>query len=402
MNRVIAEPEILLPLPRFLPHWSVVACDQFTSDRGYWDALDAWAGENPSTLRLILPECYLGDDSERARREQIGRTMRDYYNGGVFTQKKNFVFVERTFRSGKVRHGLIAAVDLESYEYKKGNKALVRATEGTVESRLPPRVEIRNRSLLELPHIMLFIDDPRNLVLDTARRCAGETLYNIELPCGGGRVCGTAVNNAGSVESAFDTLAADMKKRYGEELLLLVGDGNHSLAAAKKCYETAKAEGDETAERKRYALCEIVNLYDGGIAFEPIHRAVFGVNPPDFAAALARRTKGLPVPATLIGGGKEYAFSLPAETISAIALVQEFMEEYTAKKGGEIDYIHGDNVLRALGNKPDCVTVAFSPISKTGFTEYIIQNGVLPKKTFSMGHAEEKRYYLEARRIGKI
>ncbi len=399
MKQIVYKPDILLPRTD-LRKWSVVACDQFTSDRNYWDTLDGFVGDAPSALRLILPECYLEDEDVAARQAAVRDAMRAYLHDGLFCAFSAFVEVRRTFASGRMRKGLVAAIDLEAYDYRPQMHALVRATEGTVESRLPPRVAIRSQSALELPHIMLLLDDPENLVFSAVEKSVGDTLYDFPLNCGGGNIVGRAVTDEATIAAAFETLGKRMCERFGEELLLLVGDGNHSLAAAKACYEQAKAAGDETAERKRYALCEIVNLYDEGIVFEPIHRAVFGVNPAHLAEALNARADG-GVPATVRGGGVSYAVSLPQDTIASIAFVQDFLEAYVAEHGGRIDYIHGDDVLRRLGDAPDCATIAFAPIGKSGFTEYIVRHGVLPKKTFSMGHAEEKRYYLEARRIGE-
>lgn len=395
MNGTVRMPTVLLPNGCDMEKWSVVACDQYTSDRSYWARIDAFVGDAPSTLRLILPECYLQDDDVPARTAAVLQNMRTYVNGGLFCERETYVMVKRTFASGKVRTGLVAAVDLTQYEYRPGNKARIRATEGTVESRLPPRVKIRAGSMLELPHILLLIDDPKNIVFSAAERAAGETLYDFALNGGGGTICGRAVSDAAAVETAFTALGADMRARFGQDVLLLVGDGNHSLAAAKQCYENAIRSGDPDAELKRYALCEIVNIYDTGIEFEPIHRAVFGVDPSAFAARLQAASAAYPVSAFVRGGGQTYPVHLPVDPIDAVAFVQSFLEQ----SGKTVDYIHGDDVLQTLGERADCVAIRLPPVAKSGFTEYILQHGTLPKKTFSMGHAEEKRYYLEARKI---
>lgn len=396
----VCVPRVLLPANADMRKWSVVACDQFTSDKAYWDKLYEYAGNAPSTLNMILPECYLGCCDEAEHGAGIEKTMREYLSSELFYEVNSFVSVSRKFASGKVRRGLVCAIDLTDYEYAAGNKALIRATEGTVEERLPPRVKIRERCPLELPHVMLLADDPKNILFSAVCGHEGKTLYDFELNAGGGRITGKEVADSQAVINAFAALKEDTKARCGEELLLLVGDGNHSLAAAKKCYEKAKAENDETAELKRYALCEIVNLYDSGIEFEPIHRALFGVNPESVAKELKELSAGFPLPAVMRGGGREYEYALPAEPISAVAFVQDFAAKYAEKTGCTVDYIHGENALNKLGDKPDCAAIPLPPIDKSGFTEYILRNGVLPQKTFSMGHAEEKRYYLEARRIG--
>ncbi len=397
----VAVPKVLIPQNTDLNKWSVVACDQFTSDKNYWDNLSDYVGGEPSALRLILPECYLDCGDETSRRDAINTAMRKYYLGGVFFETEAFIAVKREFKSGKVRNGLIAAIDLADYDYRAGNKAKIRATEGTVEERLPPRVKIREQSLLELPHIMLLMDDPENIVFSAVEKACGETLYNFELNCGGGRINGSAVSDSAAVLNAFDKLYESMQKRFGDNLLLMVGDGNHSLAAAKKCYENAVKANDPTAELKRYALCEIVNIYDDGIDFEPIHRAVFGVDAKEFAARLNSKAKGKSN-AAVKGGGKKYPVWLPDNPIDAVEFLQNFLNTDSLVLSGKTDYIHGDDVIEKLGERDDCAAVALAPVPKSGFTEYIIRHGVLPKKTFSMGQAEEKRYYLEARLIGKI
>lgn len=397
----VRTPHILLPQNIDMNKWAVVACDQFTSDKNYWNNLDNYVADVPSTLRLILPECYLDDGDAAERQKQISENMRAYYDGGIFREVNSFVSVKRTFASGKVRSGLIAEIDLNAYDYREGANALIRATEGTVASRLPPRVKIRENSLLELPHIMLLIDDPRNIVFSAVEKSAKTEIYDFELSGGGGKISGYSLNGGDEIIKAFDNLLIDMVSRYGEKLLMLAGDGNHSLAAAKNCYEKAKAEGSDTAELKRYALCEIVNIYDGGIEFEPIHRAVFCSEPDKLIDELSAACIGFTAPCCIYSGGREHKITLPENPIEAIAFVQNFLENNSVAMRGKIDYIHGFDVLRKLGDLPDCVAIPMSPVSKAGFTEYIIHNGILPKKTFSMGHAEEKRYYLEARRIGK-
>ncbi len=399
-TQTVCVPDILLPQHCDMHKWAVVACDQFTSDRAYWQKLDALVGDAPGALRLILPECYLADADVSMRVQSIQSAMRAYVNGGLFASVRSYILVKRTFASGKARTGIVAAVDLEAYDFRPEKKARIRATEGTVESRLPPRVSIRAHSLLELPHILLLADDPQNTVFAAAERAAGDTLYDFALNGGGGHICGRAVTDAAAVDRAFAALGEDMRARYGQDILLLAGDGNHSLAAAKLCYEQAKQAGDPTASLKRYALCEIVNLYDSGIDFQPIHRAVFGVDPKISAAALAAASQGYARKTTVRGGGQTYTVGLPDDPIAAVAFVQDFLDTHPSAKGGTVDYIHGDDVLRRLGDRADCLTIALPPMQKEGFTDYIVRNGILPRKTFSMGSAQEKRYYLEARRIG--
>lgn len=400
----VAVPQILLPKDCDMQKWSVVACDQFTSDKAYWNKLDRFVGEAPSTLRLILPECYLDESDVALRQQSVQDAMRRYDAQGLFYTCNSFISVKRTFASGVVRNGLMAAIDLNDYDYRHGTRARIRATEGTVESRLPPRVQIRQKSLLELPHIMVLIDDPQNIVFSQVEKCAGETLYDFEENAGGGHITGKRVTDSDVVLHAFDVLADDMHNRYGEDLLMLVGDGNHSLAAAKQCYEAAKAAGDPSAECKRYALCEIVNLYDDGIVFEPIHRMLFGLDDPRLTVAkLQKYTEDFSEPATVYASkgeykNEKYPILLPADPIEAVAAIQKFIDDYVAQTGCTVDYIHGEDALLRLGTD-GCLAIPLPPITKAGFTEYILRNGVLPRKTFSMGNAQEKRYYLEARKL---
>lgn len=388
----------------------MVACDQFTSDKTYWNNLSDYVGDSPSTLRLILPECFLGCDEEN-RRRRILDTADEYLKSGLFKELNTYVYVKRKFTNGVVRNGLIAELDLEQYDYehKKFNindydpaqSPTVIATEGTVVSRLPARVKIRRESKIELPHIMVLVDDPQNRLFKAVCADLGEKLYDFTLNAGGGEIEGYAVENPQTVDLAADSLILESHLRFGKELFALVGDGNHSLAAAKQCYEIAKAEGDPNAELLRYALCEIVNVYDEGIVFEPIHRALFDTDPIALQEKLmSAAQKDFNVKAEFTCGGKSYEYLVPENPIAVYEFVQSVAEGYE-RDGCKVDYIHGDDVIQRLGSRDDCIGIKMPPISKDGFTEYVLWNGVLPKKTFSMGDAEQKRYYLEARLLRK-
>jgi len=357
-----------------LTKWAVVACDQHTSDVSYWETLDAYVGGSFSALRLIFPEVYLGKDDDAARAKNISAAMDSYISQGIFDEYEGMVSVQRAQASnGKVRKGILLAVDLEHYDFRQGAKPLIRASEGTVLERIPPRVAVRRECALELPHIMLLYDDPAFTVQKAADQAGGSVLYDFELNMGGGHIRGIHIKEYGAVLNAFENLLASSRARYGEPLLFAVGDGNHSLAAAKQVYEGAKRNGG--GEECRYALCEAVNLYDGALCFEPIHRLVFAENPGAFV--------------------RELTALLPAEPIQAVA----FTDEFAKRAGAKVDYIHGEAHLTELAQKHSAAPVLLKAMDKSAFFPYVIQNGSLPKKTFSMGEAEDKRYYLEAARI---
>ncbi|MCL2062502.1 MAG: DUF1015 domain-containing protein [Firmicutes bacterium] len=377
MNIPCKAAQFLLPEKKVdLQKWAVIACDQHTSDLSYWQKLTAYVGGAPSTLNLIFPEAYLaeGKDAGENRAKKIAAQMNDYLNSGIFCAYEGMVLVERLVSNGKTRTGILLAVDLEQYEYKAGTKPLIRASEGTVLERIPPRTAVRRRCPLELPHIMLLYDDPNGTVLAAARQAKPKpVLYDFTLNFGGGKIRGTHLKNTAPVLSAFEALQSSSRARCGEELLFAVGDGNHSLAAAKQCYEEAKAQGH--GEECRFALCEAVNLYDDALQFEPIHRLVFTDNPAQFAAEIAK--------------------NMPVDPIEAVA----YTDAYISKAGLEADYIHGEENLLKLAAQQNAAPVLLKPMDKAGFFPYIVQNGSLPKKTFSMGEAEDKRYYIEAATI---
>ncbi len=283
--------DILLPQGVDLTRWSVVACDQFTSQPEYWRAVEETVGDAPSTLRLILPEAELGGPDEEERIRAIDRTMEEYLDRGLFrTVEDALIYVERTQSDGRVRHGLVGMVDLEQYDFTPGSGALIRATEGTVLTRIPPRVRVRKDAPVELPHVMLLIDDPDGTVIGPLTARSGEKLYDFDLQQGGGHLAGwrLTVDQMDGVAEALAALCApaEMERKYGmggaAPLLFAVGDGNHSLATAKRCYEDLKAvtpEDQWAGLPARYALAEVVDLHDEALQFEPIHRVVFGVDP---------------------------------------------------------------------------------------------------------------------------
>lgn len=406
-NKVVQRANILLPASVVdAEKWAVVAVDQYTSEPEYWRKVEQIVGDAPSALRVTLPEVYL-NDSER-RIPQMQANMRAYLENDTLEEKvrDGYILVERVTESG-VRLGLMACLDLEEYDYAAGSKSLIRATEGTVLERVPPRVKIRRGAALELPHVLMLLDDEERQVIEPlyVKRKEFERLYDTELMQGGGRLRGWKVNGeaARALEAALDALY----ERCGG-LFLAVGDGNHSLAAAR-AYWMEIRESIPEAERgchpARYALAEIENLHSEAIQFEPIHRLVTGVDPRALAADFETylRSKALPVregaELTLVSCGFERRYGFEDHPLRAL---QDFLDAWLkAHPEAKIDYIHGDETLRRLADRSDALGLMPCGFEKAALFPYIRAWGVLPRKTFSMGCAHEKRYYFEARKIVK-
>lgn len=440
----VTVPEIYLPGAGVdYRKWAVVACDQYSSEREYWEDVDREAGDAPSTLRLIFPECYLEDADKEARIANIQRTMREYLEKGILESKGHaFVLVERTTPfEAKPRLGLVVAIDLECYQYGKDSKSLIRPTEGTIVERLPPRMAIRRGAPLELPHIMILIDDPERTVIEPLyqRRQYFERAYDFDLMKNSGHVRGWLVreeNQLARVAGALERLADPeaFRKKYGKDdvLLFAVGDGNHSLATAKAIWEETKAAyaGRPDADAMlaqhpaRYALVELINLYDEGLPFHPIHRVLFNIDAQDFLRTLTEA--GASITYTIdasqafaavdasaakdSSGSHVFAFvsESRAGTITfeaprarlAVATIQEHIDAYRASHSEVgIDYIHGTASTETLGRKKGNLGLYLPPVDKSSFFSVVIHDGVMPRKTFSMGEAPEKRFYIEARRI---
>lgn len=411
--------EILLPdFSSVEPsRWAVVACDQFTSEPAYWEAADRLVGSLPSTLRMILPEVYLEEGESRipaihaAMDNALKNILRAYPNA--------MLYLERTQSDGLVRRGIVGMIDLEAYDYHKGSTSLVRATEGTVLERIPPRVAVRRGAALELPHVMLLIDDPKQTVIEPlAALCASrENAYDFDLMQRGGhaRACFLSPEEIATLKDALAVLVTPeaMQERYADAslspLLFAVGDGNHSLASAKAYYEEIKAAvGAERAKEHpaRYALCEVVNLHDDALRFEPIYRVVFDCDPDalleelaDYAASLSG--KASPQSMLCVGHGEDRALTVPSpEQQLTVGTLQAFLDLYREKHPGiTVDYIHGEDSLRALAARDGAIGFLFDGMRKDELFRTVLFDGALPRKTFSMGHAEDKRYYLESRRI---
>ena len=412
--------DILLPRNCDLNKWAVVACDQYTSQPEYWARVTQHVGKEPSSLNLILPESCLEGPNVEQDIAEINLTMARYLKDGCFEGHSDALFyVERTLDNGTVRRGLIGMVDLEQYDYEPGSPALIRATEGTVLSRIPPRVAVRKNAPIELPHIMLLADDPDKTVIEPLAALAGdmEVVYDFELMERGGHIVGRKLNERqmGQVADALNALAdpAAFNSRYATGnmpvLLFAVGDGNHSLATAKECYERQKkltAPEQWANLPARYALAELVNLHDESLEFEPIHRVVFDVEPEHLLNALAAAYPGAHYGPgeghvlEYVYAGGEGCVTVPDPAAQLpVGTLQNFLDDYLAAHGGRVDYIHGDDVTRELAAQSRSVGFLLSAMGKDELFPTVIHDGVLPRKTFSMGEAHDKRFYLEARKI---
>lgn len=411
--------EILLPQDNIdMTKWSVVACDQYTAEPEYWKQAEALVGDAPSALRLVFPEVYLDQGEERI--EAINTKMREYLEQNIFrAYPESMVYVERTVTGGKIRRGIVGAVDLEDYEYTPGAGSPIRATEGTVLERIPPRVKIREQAPVELPHVMLLIDDRERTVIEPIQKDELEKLYDFDLMLDGGHVAGYRLEQEAQnrILAALDGLAQKdaFEKKYDARgknpLVFAVGDGNHSLATAKTCWENLKKtlpEEELGSHPARYALVELVNLYDESLEFEAIHRVVFGVDPQHVVDCFLRYYPG----ASLLDNGGQlirylhpngvgYLYVQDAPSQLAVGTLQKFLDEYIEKVEGRVDYIHGADVVQRLSREPGNIGFLLPAMEKEDLFKTVIHDGVLPRKTFSMGEAKDKRFYVEAKRIQK-
>lgn len=427
-------PEILLPRADIDPgRWAVIACDQFTSQPNYWQEVKAVVGDGPTTLQLVLPEIYLEEPDVAQRIQRIQAAMDSYLEAGIFTSHTNMVYVERTV-AGRTRQGIVLALDLERYDYTIGANSLIRATEGTIVDRLPPRIKIREGARLELPHILVLIDDPQNSVIDPVaqQKDSLTRLYDFDLMLGSGHLRGYAIDRPELESGIIQALRrlADPQvfaHKYGLEsdqpvLLYAMGDGNHSLATAKAYWEKIKpvAGPDHPA---RYALVEIENVHDQGLEFEPIHRVLFHIHadlmaeletyftgrlrfhPRDSYEQVTSQVDGQSGDNQLIGylSGEKCGvleISRPQSNLP-VGTLQPFLNQFMEQSGAEkIDYVHGLDVLVKLGRENGNAGFYLPGMSKNELFRTVILDGALPRKTFSMGEAHEKRFYMESRRIG--
>ena len=411
MKKIFNPADILIPRNADMTAWSVVACDQFTSEPEYWARAEALVGDKPSTLRLMLPEAYLGKPQAEDSTARINAAMRRYLDGGLFwTLENSYVYVERTISDGRVRRGLVGALDLEEYDWSPASASPIRATEGTVEDRLPPRVKVRQDAPLEMPHIMVFIDDADNAVMDAAQ--GGEKLYDFDLMLGGGHLAGYRVPDNARVDAAVDALSdpAALAAKYGlagkAPAIFAMGDGNHSLATAKKCWEALKpalTPARRETHPARFALVELVNIHDPAISFEPIHKVLFDTDNRDFIAAARlyfHGAEGEGHVIRLLAGGAEATLSLAGFSIGElIGECERFCQRYLKINGGRIDYVHGDGEAASLASGLGCAGILLPRMEKSELFPSVIQTGPFPKKSFSIGLGPDKRYYLECRKI---
>lgn len=438
-------PTVLLPKKGTdMTKWSVVACDQYTSEPEYWAEVEKTVGDNPSTLKMTFPEVYLEEGNSEERISQINSTMEKYIKESVLeAHGPCFIYVDRKTSHTPSRKGLIMAVDLEKYDYSVGSQTLIRATEGTVIERLPPRIKIRENASLELPHVMLLIDDPEKSVIEPLAEKAEalEKVYDFDLMMKGGHIKGYKIDDeetVGNILSALEKLADPdtFQKKYsvGNDkgvLLFAVGDGNHSLASAKGHWELIKCNcGAEELENHpaRYALVEVVNVHDTGLTFEPIHRVVFNVNTDDLLDSMVkflgnencsyRKMNSMESIFTELQAlsSNKYSHAIgfctgegfgvievsnPSRNLE-VGTLQAFLDEYLKNnKDVKVDYIHGEDVVLKLGTQKGNIGFFLPKMSKHDLFKTVILDGVLPRKTFSMGEADEKRFYLECRKISK-
>jgi hypothetical protein len=433
-------PEVLLPKPGVdLTKWAAIACDQYTSEPEYWRKAADLVGDAPSTLHIIYPEVYLNEKNPEARIARIRESMDRYLAQDLFVENEGFVYVERTV-SGHTRRGLMACLDLEHYDFRKGSTSLIRATEGTILERIPPRVKIREGAPIESPHIMVLIDDPADSVIGllTKNKAKLRTLYDFELMLGSGRLAGFRVEDPGLEKGVLDGLGSladpdSFVRNYGLKpgtpvLLYAMGDGNHSLATAKTIWEKAKERAADMAAIRRsllrYALVELVNLHDAALVFEPIHRVLFDLAPgmdfvaemnkadpgkcrttpaaglEEMKAAVDRQTGSTHKVGLISAAGFGVAEIFHPDTNLPVGTLQNALDLFVKAKGArEIDYVHGTESVVQLGRKPGNLGFYLPAMKKEELFRTVILDGALPRKTFSMGEAYEKRFYMEARKL---
>ena len=398
--------------------WSVVACDQYTSEPEYWNDVEKIVGDAPSTLKLTLPEIYLEDENVSERIAKINSNMKALLDEDFFNEyKDSMIYLERTQSDGKIREGLIGVVDLEAYSYEKGAETPIRATEKTVIERIPPRVKIRENAPLELPHIMILIDDDKKQIIENLKNKVSEDdmVYDFDLMKNGGHVKGYLLNEEtmDEVDKGLKELADKevFAKKYDvnnkEVLLFAMGDGNHSLATAKACYEKLKetmSEEEYLNNPARYALVELVNLHSPALEFEAINRVIFNTNPEKLLKSLKeyyqinKDGNGQEIEVITNDADEKWYIENPKSNI-AIGSIQIFLDEYLKNNEGKIDYIHGEETTKNLAKQSGNVGFIFEAMPKNELFKTVILDGSLPRKTFSMGHSYDKRYYLESRKI---
>ena len=398
----IKAPHILLPKKGIdMTAWAVIACDQFTSQMEYWNDVEKLVGDKPSTLRMIFPEAYLGKVDEGAFINKVNHTIQDYLDNGILVdQGECFILVERKTSIVEKRLGLMIAIDLEDYTYEKGIKSLIRASEATIVERIPPRLRIRENAPVELPHILFLFDDKKRKIIEKLWEKRGdfEKVYDFELNQNGGHLKGYKITETEPIIKQFEALL----KENNNGLLFIVGDGNHSLATAKAHWDKIKVNLNEKERENhpaRYALVEALNIYDEGLIFEPIHRVIFNVE-ESFVPGL-KNVLGGEYESYIFASNKKEKLMMPKVGPEAYEKVQSYVDAYLSEhKQASVDYIHDeDQTLEVAKNNPNSVAIIMPALTKGDIFDYIAKDKVLPRKAFSMGHATEKRYYLESKKI---
>jgi len=382
--------------------WAVIACDQFTSDTAYWTACREVIGGAASTYDYILPEAYLETEMEEKHKFEIAQNM-VAFSADTMKKISGFIYLERTLPNGSIRHGLIGKMDLEEYDYTAGSHSKIRATEATVIERIPSRCKVRESARIELPHILVIIDDTTGLFakLDY-EKSSYNIAYDFDLMQGGGHVVGYEIT--GEKASAVTSAIHEYESSTGE-IVYAMGDGNHSLAAAKAHWENLKKKGVSLDHPARYALCEITSLLDESLVFEPIYRVVQNCDVQDLLSSLSKITtptvedEGQIINVIVGNESKKVRFNNPTHALT-VGSLQNFIDEYLREhSGSSCDYIHGEDVVNTLAKAQGTVGFTLDVMDKGELFSYVENNGTLPRKTFSMGEAESKRYYLEARMI---
>lgn len=400
-------PKILLPKDIDMTKWAVVACDQYTSQPDYWEKTAEFVGDSMSTLHIILPEIYLESEDKEERIKKIREKMKEYSE--TLEEFKGFILVDRTAR-GKQRKGLVVALDLEQYDFSKDSNSMIRPTEGTIVERIPPRIAIREGATLESPHIMVLIDDPEKTVVEPLFKEELEKAYDFELMNESGHIKGYKVGD----QALIDQVAEALKKLECADAtpLYAMGDGNHSFATAKAAWEDLKKQGAEKDHPARYALVELVNVHDTGLEFEPIHRVVFDADPEHLLKEMKEYFSDQDMELSQEAGEGQNIEFLHADARGFINIkkpklnlevgsLQAFLDKYI-QKAGRVDYVHGKDVVEELGKKQGNIGFLLPHMDKHDLFKTVALDGALPRKTFSMGEADEKRFYLECRKIVKL
>lgn len=402
MKNCFMSADIMLPADGCFEKWAVIACDQFTSDTAYWDRVEDFVGNDRSTLRLVLPEIYL-EQNPKERIANISKNMEEYLKSGVFTTHgSSFVYVERTLLDGSIRPGIVGKIDLEQYHYDPSHKPAIGATEQTVLERIPPRIAVRREASVEFPHVILFCNDARDRVIEPVRRNKDNLpkLYDFMLMEDGGHIAGWLVSG-GEAEKLQQSISAYLNDAQGSALL--VADGNHSLVTAKCWYEELKKNhpGVDLSEHPaRYALVELENILDPSVMFEPIHRVLFEIDPGKLLADISAISKegGAPVQ-WVIGERKGVVYLDVPNGELTVSVLQKFLDQWLKENGGKIDYIHDTDAVEALAAQENTIGLLLPVFDKSELFAFGASGKILPRKTFSLGHGREKRYYLEGRMI---